>query len=177
MVQCIGIFGSAEKSSRKESALRLMQRSVLILLLNLVLVGIYQLHAAAQAQTQSDLEQEVAKVDEERNQAILHSDVAVLNRILDKDFTLTSSNGQSHTKEELLEDFRSGNLKYSTLEHSEIRVRMFGKIALVSGVSISKFLFKGKPGGGVPRRYLNVYYKEGSEWRLVARQETPAPAQ
>jgi hypothetical protein len=54
---------------------------------------------------------------------------------------------------------------------------MFGKIALVSGVSVSKFLFKGKPGGGVPRRYLNVYYKEGSIWHLVARQETPAPAQ
>jgi hypothetical protein len=133
------------------------------------------MQATAQAQTKPDLEQEVAKVDEERNQAILHSDVATLDRILDKDFTLTSSNGKSHTKEELLEDFRSGNLKYSTLEHLETHVRMFGKIALVSGVSVSKFQFMGKPAGGVPRRYLNVYYKESTEWHLVARQETPAP--
>jgi ketosteroid isomerase-like protein len=151
-------------------------RKILSILV-LVLIASLRIHAAPQAQAQNELEQEVVKVDEERNQAILHSDVAVLGRILDKDFTLTSSNGQSHTKEELIEDFRSGNLKYSTLEHLETHVRMFGKIALVSGVSVSKFQFKGKPAGGVPRRYLNVYYKESNEWHLVARQETPAPLQ
>jgi hypothetical protein len=152
-----------------------MQRSKLILVLNLVLFGNLGVQVAALAQTKPDLEQEVVKVDDERNLAILHGDVATLDRILDKDFTLTSSNGKTHTKEELLEDFRSGNLKYSTLEHLEAHVRMFGKIALVSGVSVSKFQYMGKPGGGIPRRYLNVYYKESTEWHLVARQETPAP--
>jgi len=153
-----------------------MRRSKFILLLNLVLLANFVVQVAAQAQTKPDVEQELIKIDDERNQAILHSDVAALDRILDKDFTLTSSNGKTHTKEQLLEDFRSGNLKYSTLEHLETHVRMFGNIALVSGVSVSKFLFMGKPAGGVPRRYLNVYYKESTEWHLVARQETPAPS-
>ena len=155
--------------------MRLMQRPKWILVLNLILFLNFGAQLTAQAQTKPDAEQEVSKIDDERNHAILHSDVATLDRILDKDFALTSSNGKTHTKEQLLEDFRSGNLKYSTLEHLETHVRMFGNIALVSGVSVSKFEFMGKPGGGVPRRYLNVYYKESNVWHLVARQETPAP--
>jgi hypothetical protein len=61
------------------------------------------------------------------------------------------------------------------LNHSEIRVRVYENTAILTGRSSSVYIADGKEGGRVPRRYMNIYFKKNGQWRLVARQETPAP--
>jgi uncharacterized protein (TIGR02246 family) len=150
-----------------------MRRSALLIsLLSVVLFGLFSSRAAAQGRNEK-VEQEVIKVEDERLQAFKTSDAATLDRIFDDEFTFTNVNGEIHTKAELIADVRSGNLKYTSMNHSEIRVRVYENTAILTGRSSSTYIADGKEGGRTPRRYMNVYIKKNGQWRLVARQETP----
>jgi hypothetical protein len=156
----------------------LIQRSWLLLLLIAAFIGIVQgQETSTEGRANRKLDEEVLKVEDERNEALLKGDVAVLDRIFDDDFAYTSANGQTRTKAQLLDDIRSGNLKYNSLNHADVHVRAYGSAAFLSGRSVSTYVYMGKAGGGAPRRYMNVYFKLNGQWRLVARQETPIATQ
>jgi len=148
--------------------------ALLIWLSSGILLGPLGSRAVAQGRNEK-VEQEVIKVEDERMQAFEKADVATLDRIFDDEFTFTNVNGEVHTKAELIADVRSGNLKYTSLSHSEIRVRVYENTAILTGRSSSVYITDGKEGGRIPRRYMNIYFKKNGQWRLVARQETPAP--
>jgi len=148
--------------------------ALLIWLSSGILLGPLGSRAVAQGRNEK-VEQEVIKVEDERMQAFEKADVATLDRIFDDEFTFTNVNGEVHTKAELIADVRSGNLKYTSLSHSEIRVRVYENMAILTGRSSSVYITDGKEGGRIPRRYMNIYFKKNGQWRLVARQETPAP--
>jgi hypothetical protein len=141
------------------------------LLVALLLPWIVSSRINLQAQGNPAAEQEVLKVEDERLQAFQNADVATLERIFAPEFTFVSANGEYHTLAELLSDVRSGKLKYTSLSHSDVHVRVYENTAILTGRSASKYLQDGKP-GGAPRSYLNVYIKREGQWRLVARQET-----
>ena len=150
-----------------------MKRFALLIWLSIVvLVGPLGSRAVAQGRNEK-VEHEVIKVEDERMQAFEKADAATLDRIFDDEFTFTNVNGEVHTKAELIADVRSGNLKYTSLNHSEIRVRVYENTAILTGRSSSVYIADGKEGGRVPRRYMNIYFKKNGQWRLVARQETP----
>jgi hypothetical protein len=146
--------------------------ALLISLLSVILSGPLTGRAAAQARNEK-VEQEVINVEDERLQGFKNSDLATLDRIFDDDFTFTNVNGEIHTKAELLGDVRSGKLKYTALNHSEVHVRVYGDTAILTGRSASVYIENGKEGGRTPRRYMNIYIRKNGQWRLVARQETP----
>jgi len=146
--------------------------ALLISLMSVILLGLVSSRLAAQARNEK-VEQEVINVEDERMQAFKSSDAATLNRIFDDDFTFTNVNGEIHTKAELIGDVTSGKLKYTALNHSEIRVRVYDNTAILTGRSASVYIDGGKEGGRVPRRYMNIFIRKNGQWRLVARQETP----
>jgi uncharacterized protein (TIGR02246 family) len=137
----------------------------------LIIMGILHIPAPLRAQGNSAVEQEVLKTEEERLQAFQHADAATLESIFAPEFTFVSANGEYHTLAELLSDVRTGRLKYTSLEHFDVHVRVYGDTAILTGRSGSKYIQNGKP-GGAPRSYLNVYVKRDGKWRLVIRQET-----
>jgi len=144
----------------------------LIPLFTIVLCGVVYSRADMQDQKNQKLEQEVLKVEETRLEAFAKGDVATLDRIFADDFAYTNVNGENHTKEELIADVRSGNLKYTSMKHSDVHVRIYENTAVLTGKSASTYISGGKA-GGAPRSYMNVYFKNNGQWRLVARQETP----
>ena len=145
----------------------------LISLLTIVLFGVVYGLADMQGQKNKRLEQEVIKVEDERFEAFMKGDAAALDRIIDDDFAYTNANGETHTKAELIADVRSGNLKYTSMNHSDVRVHIYENTAVLTGRSSSTYISGGKVGGGAPRSYMNVYFKKNGQLRLVARQETP----
>jgi len=141
------------------------------LLAILVLAGMIAGRTNLRAQSNSAAEEEVLKVESRRLQAIKDSDVATLETIFAPEFTFVSAVGEFHTLAELLSDIRTGKLKYTSQQHSDVHVRVYGDSAILTGRSGSRYVLDGKPGGD-PRSYLNVYIKRDGQWRLVARQET-----
>ena len=127
------------------------------------------------AQDNKKAEQEVIDTENERYQAFMKGDADALARILANEFTFTNVRGETHTKAELVDDLRSGRLKYNAMNHTDIRVRVYGDAAVLTGRSASTYVEGGQAGGSTPRKFLNVYIKKNGKWRLVAREETPAP--
>ena len=137
----------------------------------IMILGIVHSRSNLRAQGNPAAEQEVLKIEDERLQAFKNADVATLERIFAPEFAFVSAQGEYHTLAELLSDVRTGKLKYTSLSHSDVHVRVYENTAILTGRSASKYLQDGKP-GGAPRSYLNVYIKRDGQWRLVARQET-----
>jgi ketosteroid isomerase-like protein len=78
---------------------------------------------------------EVTAAQNALHQAVLAGDVKKLESLLDESFIWTHRAGQQQTRKELLAQLRSGELKYSKLETSNVTVAVYGDAAVVRGAS------------------------------------------
>lgn len=115
--------------------------------------------------------EEVKALEEARNQAVLHSDVAALDRMTSEDYTFVTLRGELRTKSEILKGFASGSFKYESRQISDLNVRVYGNTAVVTGRSVQKGMENGKDYSG-PYWFTRVYVKRGGHWITVALQTT-----
>ena len=81
---------------------------------------------AAHVQAQrAAAERRVLATDDERNEALRRGDPATLERIYANDYTLVTSLGQVRTKAEQINELRSGQLRYLTIEILDRQIRMY----------------------------------------------------
>jgi ketosteroid isomerase-like protein len=125
-----------------------------------------QEHGAIRDQ-RSIVEQVIRKVDNERIQAQIHADAAALNRIYADDFIGVGPSGTVRTKPQVISDFTSGDLRFQSITTDDVRVRVYGNVAVETGRSTMDGQDKGKT---VPRdtRFTRVWVKQHGSWRLVA---------
>src|SRR5713226_9925622 len=71
---------------------------------------------------------EIKKLEEERNQAILHADTAALDRMTSDDYTLINQRGELIKKAQILDGFKSGAIKFDSRELSDLNVRVYGNV-------------------------------------------------
>jgi len=145
-----------------------------VCVLSLVVHGSY---ASAPAQTgvpltaPSRAEDEIKNLEEARNQAVLHGDVAALDRMTAADYTFITLRGELRTKSDILQGFRSGSFHYESRQISDLKVRVYGNTAVVTGRSIQKGMENGKDYSG-DYRFTRVYVKQNGRWLTVALQTT-----
>jgi ketosteroid isomerase-like protein len=124
----------------------------------------------------SGVEADVLALEAKRVQAMLSADLATLESILAEDLSYSHSSGKVETKAEFIESVRSGRLKYRSFERSDVKVRIYGDAAVVTGRADVKVQSSGEE-LALPIRYLDVYVKTRGTWRMVAWQSTRlAPA-
>jgi len=108
----------------------------------------------------------VAALDTEYQAAVEHNDVATMDRILADDFTLVTGSGKSYTKVDLLNEARSGRVKYEQQDDSSQTVRVWGDTAVVT----AKLRARGRE-GGKPFDYAvwfsDTYVRTPAGWRYV----------
>ena len=119
---------------------------------------------------------EIKKLEEERNQAILHADTAALDRMTSDDYTLINQRGELIKKAQILDGFKSGAIKFDSRELSDLNVRVYGNAAVVTGRVTQKSTENGKDTSG-ENRFTRVYVKEKGRWVSVAQQATPIAEQ
>jgi uncharacterized protein (TIGR02246 family) len=138
------------------------------------LVGIFAVTlwaGAAAPLVAADAETELAGIERQRFAAMLAADVAALDRILAPDLTYTHSSSKLETKQEFIEAIKTGASKYKVIEPEDIRVRVYGSTAVLTG----RCRFEVTSGGQElkPRvRFTDVYVKSDGAWRMVAWQST-----
>lgn len=146
-----------------------MRLSFVLILLALVNSGY------ATAQTDSSDKRnvdEILKLEELRNQAVLHGDVDALDRMTSDDYTFITLRGEIRTKSEILEGFKSGSFHYESREISDLKVRIYGNnTAVVTGRSLQEGSENGKDYSG-DYRFTRVYVKQNGRWLTVALQTT-----
>lgn len=131
---------------------------------------------AAQAQKASDssfsTEEQIKSIEEERNRAILSGDAATLDRMTADDYTFITLRGELRTKAEIVKGFQSGAFKYELRTISELKVRVYGNTAIVTGRSTQKGEENGKDYSG-DYRFTRVYVRDKGHWMTEALQTTP----
>lgn len=111
------------------------------------------------------------KLEYDRNDAIIHSDVATLDRLSAADYTLIDVFGANRTKPDLLKSFQSGDIKIPSRSVEDLNVRAFGNTAVVTGRVTQQGTSAGKDISG-QYRFTRVYTQGKSGWQAVAAQET-----
>jgi len=123
------------------------------------------------AQIKGDNESQIRELERQRFQAMQKVDVAALNRILSDDLIYTHANGFEQTKAELIRVLGSGDYKYESISASDIRVRLYGETAVVSGRATMKIRRAGEE-QTFQLCYLDVYVKQDGRWQMVAWQSS-----
>jgi hypothetical protein len=82
---------------------------------------------------------EVAVIESAFHQAILAADVKKLESLLDESFIWTHRTGQQTTRQQLLDDLGSSQLKYVKLETNNVTVNLYGESAVVRGTSTRQY--------------------------------------
>jgi len=107
---------------------------------------------------------EVEKLERELFEAYQRRDISELNRILDDDYIFIAPNGQIRTKE-TARNFTWPS--YEGLKVDEIRVRVYGEAAVLTG----RVTIQGQPGMNDPSgeyRHTRVYVRQRGKWRAVS---------
>lgn len=120
----------------------------------------------------TNAEDEIKKLEEMRNQAVLHGDVAVLDRMTSDDYTFITLRGEMRTKQEILKGFASGSFHYESRQLFDLKVRVYGNTAVVTGRSVQKGIENGKDYSG-DYWFTRVYVQQNYHWLTVALQTTP----
>src|SRR5438477_9691906 len=83
----------------------------------------------------TSVEEVIRKLDNERIQAQIHADATALDRIYAADFIGVGPSGTVRTKQQVILDFTSGDLKFQSITTDDDQVRDYGDTAVESGLS------------------------------------------
>jgi len=122
----------------------------------------------------SKAEQEVRAVMAELEQANLKGGAEAasrLEKLLADDFTRIPPNGTALTKAEIMDGWRTGKIKVAALENSDIKIRVYGHTAIVTGIETSKAAMMGANYLG-KTRFTRIFVKRGGRWQCVLFQST-----
>jgi len=96
-----------------------------------------------------------------------HHEVAVFASILDEDFVITFEDGSTYSKTGYLAYSTSASTHVETVEIQEMKIRMHGETAVVTGAYHEKGMDSQKA-YDYHDRFTDVWMKESGKWRLIA---------
>ena len=114
-------------------------------------------------------EQQILALHEAGDRALMSADLVVLARIFADDYVQYNEAGKAFTKQDVLESFRSGAIRYPSIVSTGRQIRVFGDTAIVHGAESDEVESGGKR-FSVRYVYLDVLRKQNGEWKLVASQ-------
>jgi ketosteroid isomerase-like protein len=96
-----------------------------------------------------------------------HHEVAVFASVLDEDFVITFEDGSTYSKTGYLAYSSSASTRVEVVEIPEMRIRMHGDTAVVTGVYHEKGIDSQKS-YDYHDRFTDVWMKKAGKWRLIA---------
>jgi ketosteroid isomerase-like protein len=112
---------------------------------------------------------EVQDADARLNKLIMQNLATEAAALYMDDFLLITSGGKLATKQEIVEQIASPELKLEVNETTEVRVRVHGTTAVLTGILRQQGSWKGKP-FDVKLRVTDTWIKTDSGWRLLSGQ-------
>lgn len=112
-------------------------------------------------------EQELIELENGWLQAFFTNDAAFSERFLADDFLGTDEHGNIMTKAQEIEETKAGEHLSTSGVLDNVRVRVFGDAAVVTGRRIMKGIFEGKPYSS-PYLWTDTFIKRDGRWQCVA---------
>ena len=117
-------------------------------------------------------ERELAQLVKELNEATVKADIAFLERVLHEDYAHHRPRGEVENRAQYLENRKARRVDFESLLADDIKVRVYGDAAVVTGRSTAK----GKDQHGKmneQRRWTRVLVRRDGRWQFVLYQGTP----
>ncbi len=115
-------------------------------------------------------EQQILKLFEEGDRALIAADLAELARILADDYIQYDESGKSFTKQDVLNNLKTGGIRYISMISTGRRIRLLSDdVGIVHG-SEDDIVEQGGQLFPVHYVYLDVVVKCNGGWQIVASQ-------
>lgn len=111
------------------------------------------------------------QMERDWSQAGLKKDFKTLDRIMADDWVSIDSQGQATTKAQTLAAMKSNDASQQAIALGEMKVRVFGTAAIVTGTDVEKGSYKGQDSSG-KYAWMDVFVKRNGRWQAVASQST-----
>jgi ketosteroid isomerase-like protein len=111
---------------------------------------------------------EIDQLEEAWRSAVLKSNTAQMENLLADDYMAITSSGTLQTKQQALDNLRSGRTHFTQLDISDRKVRFYGATALVTSLAeIKGTTSEGDISGSY--RYTRVYVRNAQgAWKVVS---------
>ena len=153
-----------------------MKHIIYVAILTMALLSFGRQQSVAQG-ADAAAEQEVRQTIQKYRTALLQRDAATLEQIWADDYTFTNGAGETGSKAERLAHLKSGATSLGSIsEDEDIKVRVYGKVAVATSRVTIKGQYSGKQASG-QYRSIHVWVKGAAGWQLVANQLTPVAAE
>jgi ketosteroid isomerase-like protein len=120
-------------------------------------------------QQNTEDEAQILALHETGDKALMNADLAVLAQIFSDDYVQYNESGAAFTKQDVLNNFRSGAIRYPSIVSTGRKIRIFGDTAVVHGSESDEVEMNGKR-FAIRYVYLDVLRKCDGEWKLMASQ-------
>ena len=112
-------------------------------------------------------EQQVLHVSQAYDSVTLRQDAVAGDRLLADEYISTLPEGYVLNKAQALAGLRSGNLRFTTGGSHDVRVKVYGQTAVVTGRWTEQGTYRGKPFND-NERFTTVFVRRRGRWQIVA---------
>lgn len=119
----------------------------------------------------AQVEDSVRAVEMRRREALLAADTVALSRMLAPDFIEISRLGTVRTRTDNVRDIASGALHLTSINYDSLNVRVYGDVAVLTGIADNTGTMRGFPFSG-KIRYTRVFVRRDGRWQAVLMQQT-----
>jgi ketosteroid isomerase-like protein len=119
----------------------------------------------------TDTDEELLKLEKQFAAAIVKNDPEAIGRFVADDWIIINADGGIIEKARFLDVIKSGALTHEMMESDDIRVRIYGESAVVTGLVRTKGKFMGQD-FSTHERATDVFIKHDGRWRCVLSQLT-----
>ena len=116
-------------------------------------------------------EMALLEIQREWGKALVAGDTGAMNRFVAPEWTLTNPMGHVETKADADAALRSGDLDFESMTPQDLKVKVYGDSAIVSGQSTDKGKYKGQDISGT-YRFTDVFVKRDGKWMAISTHAT-----
>jgi putative tryptophan/tyrosine transport system substrate-binding protein len=116
-------------------------------------------------------EQQIKTLEAQLMEAALKGDASSLEKYFADDYVAIHGDGKLGTKVQEIESFKSGTSKFESYDVHELKVRVYGDVAISNSLYFIKATSDGKQYSG-DIRATRVWVRQKDNWKLVTHQAT-----
>jgi ketosteroid isomerase-like protein len=113
------------------------------------------------------------------SKAFVEADSSTLDILLSEDYIHTNSTGSVLNKKQWLEyikirkaELEAGRLEIESYENTDLRIRVYGESAIVTGANLAKGKREGKP-FVTQLRFTHLWIRQSGQWKRAAFHDSP----
>jgi ketosteroid isomerase-like protein len=116
------------------------------------------------------VEDQIKKLEKDWADATIKGPAAV-DQFEADDITTTDPGGRVTDKTQDKKDLSSGDLKFQSMELSDLKIQVYGNVAVATGANKYKGTYKGQDISGT-YRFTDTWVKRNGKWQVVASQDS-----